>query len=392
MPNAFFRGRHVARGGDGRGASRGPARRVSARAAAGHGQERRGFTLVELLVVIAIIGTLVGLLLPAVQSARESARRSACGNNIKQLALAMQVYTEANKAFPPARGGNPYSTGLTGTAPYETVGRVSGLTRALAYMDYADLYNQLAAPSTYGPFSANVASDSKYQTRIPAFLCPSDMPPDRTITTMGQHNYLLCVGDRYNNQYTDCRTNTTVLRGIFGTESQTQPSDIRDGLSSTIALSECVRPTNSSVTGAQGGTAPANDAHANSGSNTNDPVACRNSYTGDAGFSSGSFTDTNRSLGTRWSDGRPGYVSFTTILPPNGPVCNGQTGSGILTPRSRHSGGVFGGMADGSVRFISDSIDAGNIAGGEKTSGESSYGVWGAMGSKSGKEQVRLLE
>jgi hypothetical protein len=208
---------------------------------------------------------------------------------------------------------------------------------------------------------------------------------------MGQLNYLLSLGDRYSG-FSDCRPNPSILRGIFGIESQTQPSDIRDGLSSTIALSECTRPTYSSATGVQGGTAPVNDASANSSSNTTNPVACSNSYAGEAGFTSGGFTDTNRSQGTRWSDGRPGYVSFTTVLPPNGPVCSNQTTSGIYTPRSRHAGGVFGGMADGSVRFISGSIDAGNIAGGEKTSGQSSYGVWGAMGSKNGQEQVRLLE
>lgn len=63
-------------------------------------QRRRGFTLVELLVVIAIIGVLIALLLPAVQAARESARRSSCQNNLKQLALALQMYHDTNKVFP----------------------------------------------------------------------------------------------------------------------------------------------------------------------------------------------------------------------------------------------------------------------------------------------------
>ncbi|HCO22842.1 MAG TPA: prepilin-type cleavage/methylation domain-containing protein, partial [Gimesia maris] len=98
--------------------------------------------------------------------------------------------------------------------------------------------------------------------------------------------------------------------------------------------------------------------------------------------------DRNRSLGTRWTDGRSGYINFNTILPPNAPVCNGQTTQGIQPPSSRHEGGVHLLMGDGAVRFISENIDTGNISASQVSSGKSPYGIWGALGSKNGGETL----
>lgn len=93
--------------------------------------------------------------------------------------------------------------------------------------------------------------------------------------------------------------------------------------------------------------------------------------------------------GRQWADGAPMYCGFTTVLPPNAPSCLATTSLfGIFTPSSWHPGGVLGLMADGSVRFLSETIDTGTTTttGVEVTTGNSQFGVWGAMGSKDGGE------
>jgi prepilin-type N-terminal cleavage/methylation domain-containing protein len=120
-----------------------------------------GFTLVELLVVIAIVGVLVALLLPAIQMAREAARRSQCGNNLKQLAIAVHQFHDANGTVPPTVSRMPtngWGTGW-GFIPF-----------MLPYLEQQALYDTIN-------FNTNVACNSMravQQAQIKALGCPSD--------------------------------------------------------------------------------------------------------------------------------------------------------------------------------------------------------------------------
>jgi prepilin-type N-terminal cleavage/methylation domain-containing protein len=112
---------------------------------------RSGFTLVELLVVIAIVATLIGLLLPAVQSAREAARRVTCGNNLKQMGLALAVYEQGKGCYPPQLG---WSTGREGSGGFGTL-----FFHILPYIEEQAIYDSTLVPP-FGQASRSVESIS----------------------------------------------------------------------------------------------------------------------------------------------------------------------------------------------------------------------------------------
>lgn len=326
------------------------------------------FTLVELLVVIAIIGILVALLLPAIQAAREAARRSQCNNNLKQLGLALHNYHDTFKALPYRIGGGARSN-ATGApvAPFE--GRVSGFVPLLPFMEQTAMAEEIG----YDPPYVWWTGFAPWVTQIGNILCPSD-PPTKEIASFGQNNYAFSAGDQYSNLHWNSNRTRFPLRGIFGPDSFVGLSEILDGTSNTVAMSEIVRP-------------PAgNGFGSNTTANVTNPINCLASFVN--GQYSTALLDRDRCLGTRWCDGRAGYTAFNTILAPNKPVCNGQVGTGIFTAGSRHPGGVNALLADGSVRFVSDTIDTGDLSAAQPSGGVSPYGVWGALGSKAGNESV----
>ena len=347
---------------------------------------RRAFTLVELLVVIAIIGILIALLLPAVQAAREAARRSQCSNNLKQVGLALHEYHAALQSFPFRQGG----TGQDGLSCDGTQNcqRLSGWPSLLPYMEQAPLYQKITSrQGSYNEWGPH-PWDTNYQpwlVQVPGLLCPSDDGGRRkTSGQLGRTNYCFSMGDSIGPiQNVVGQGNNTMAnpRGIFGYRSGTRIADIRDGTSNTIAMAE--RVIAQEAQSIFGGVAR-NLATANT-----DPTTCL-AMKGENGlYVSGA--DAQAWSGIRWNDGVPAFTGVTTVLPPNSPSCTNATWDGewgIFSPTSYHPGGVLALLADGAVRFISETINTGNLAAPSVYTGASPYGVWGALGSKKGGEPI----
>lgn len=158
---------------------------------------KNGFTLVELLVVIAIIGVLVGLLLPAVQAAREAARRMQCSNNLKQIGLAMHNYADVYKQFaigtrlndPANNNGNntPWSGGAHRTG--------SVLAKILPQLEQSPLADQI---DYAGDVDAQLnAMGFNTEIKMTPYICPSDGTTSGKLTAARQfYNYAVSMGNQ----------------------------------------------------------------------------------------------------------------------------------------------------------------------------------------------------
>lgn len=366
----------------------------------------KGFTLVELLVVIAIIGILIGLLLPAVQAAREAARRMQCTNNLKQLALAVQNYHDVNNSLPAGSTGDNPSWCSPGA-------HWSALAKITPYMELSNIYeamislqkrnfgtNNLVDATTVGSYSFTAATTEELaavRAKIDPFLCPSDPAGAQKIETdYGCTNYRLCSGDV---GVRHASSNSAHVRGAFGNKNWLDMGAILDGTSNTILMGEraidylgerrivyaTVIPSGSGWTGDWDVSAMCTNFRYNTCIVTTGP---------DKFYPSAHTLILGKCSGRGWFKGMQPYVFFSTIMPPNGPSCGASYNNGsswAIGPSSYHSGGVNVVRVDGSVSFISETIN--NITAGYdtgtarcKTSGKSDYGVWGALGSKDGGE------
>jgi prepilin-type N-terminal cleavage/methylation domain-containing protein/prepilin-type processing-associated H-X9-DG protein len=346
-----------------------------------------GFTLVELLVVIAIIGTLVGLLLPAVQLVRETARTTTCANRMKQLVLSIHSHENAFRVLPAGTWKVPAGTTTWDASPY---------IQLLPFVEQNDLYTFLYSGS-YSSFAT-----STRPRNAPEFNCPSD-PTVYPSTSRHPSNFVFSKGDTFTQPGrtggVDNPYESADMRGLFNNNNHRLAlKDVTDGLSSTIVLSEIVRPTLSGATSAASGMAACHQCDdprfwqtVNNFSATSGPRTASSCFAKWRGSkfvedSTVSLLGAYRSPGMHWSSGFQNYWSFCTVLAPNGPSCT-QGGTtfdqGIITPRSYHRNGVNAAMLDGAVWFLSQDIEAGNNAGTERTKlsqGVGPYGVWGRLG------------
>jgi prepilin-type N-terminal cleavage/methylation domain-containing protein/prepilin-type processing-associated H-X9-DG protein len=305
-----------------------------------HHRRRAAFTLIELLVVIAIMGTLVGLLLPAVQKVREAASRAKCQNNLKQIGLALHNYHSTFEVFPP---GLKNKVGADGAAYAGEDRRVWALF----------IMGQVEEPAICTAVTNVAATNALYAVAptaqyadylIPTFQCPSDPNGGKVKTISGNQgmhsNYVAAAGSMLFNN-----SNTTpafvALDGIFYSGSNTNIAAIQDGTSNTLLTSEILLSPD---------------------------------------------VTSHDVRGRIWNNARAGAVLFSTYAPPNSTAtvdrlnhcqsipaapCAQGNDNMVTLARSAHSGGVNVGLADGSIRFVTNAIDP---------------TIWLALGTRAGGE------
>ena len=322
----------------------------------------RGFTLVELLVVIAIIGVLVALLLPAVQAARESARRMQCINNLKQLGLATHNFESTYGRLP----HGSQTAALWGPSPHAYL---------LPTLEQKNISDRMDATFAHGASAQGGATttvlDHEFGSTVrpKIFHCPSDPQMFKGLV-YGFTNYHTNYGswvklqNRWDGPY---GTNFTPY-GSVPAVGATKLRDITDGTSNTLLYAEVCNGIGADPTKRD----PRRDCYEAGSQSHTSATAARNAFLAINHQTAGTLGGWNW-RGYPWREGSIWRNGFNTLLPPNKPCFrpNSEWWELVTPASSYHPGGVSACLADGSVRFVTESVDAdiwtgtGTMAGGE---------------------------
>jgi prepilin-type N-terminal cleavage/methylation domain-containing protein/prepilin-type processing-associated H-X9-DG protein len=351
--------------------------------------KRRAFTLVELLVVIAIIGILIALLLPAVQAAREAARRSQCSNNLKQIVLAMHNYHDSHKCF-------PISIGWWEGPAAERSETFSDKVMMLPYLEQKPAYdntNWRIRPwdSLGWHGNDNIQTQS---TKLPVFNCPSQSNELGNAGGGGNFTYAINQGTTHNPPHIRQSNQTPSYAGEsnhngvaayfhaihdgslrWENDQIVNFGAIKDGTSNTAAYAEFV---------IQGRETVRDDPRVwreqvyNWASSGNSTAERRQSCLAQNDLNDNNLGRVQRGASWAWSWIGVGGAYNHTMLP-NEKSCQSYEGdwygSNLLAAGSEHPGGCQVGLADGSVRFIPETVE--NL-------------IWWGMGTRNGREAITI--
>lgn len=311
---------------------------------------RRAFTLIELLVVIAIIAVLISLLLPAIQQAREAARRAQCNNNIRQIGLACHNYVDTYGSFP--TGQSSLAQAILGNENWSVHAYL------LPFIEYQEVYEQCNFSLTAGHESQFTARSNSIKT----FLCPSDFGASSLVDPANEHagrnNYRASMGADW--------VPNELNNGMFIQLKLIKPEEVTDGLSKTALFSEKL------IGDGDDGVVTRESDNFRLGPQPDAATFYQKCLEYEIAGKTG--TEQFSLHGRRWDNGQLNTTRYNHVMTPNGLSCgrnNGANAGGAITASSRHSGGVHLLTADGSSRFVSDSIDV---------------QVWWAIGTRAGGE------